>query len=350
MGLFHDKRDHGDINVPEFCFSICDHAHNEAQGVGKEPGLCAAGSAFREFYEGCRLCIVDFQGRPHQDTNLLPRFQEYIDYCVALVGLPPLPPPPSPKLSTTTTTTVPATTTITEDPIMTSVMTITSTSTLSHTTVSLIEASSTTQSASSTIQTSTSTAESQSSPPTTTTFTTKVSTSSCITSTSSLVSTTLSSTATLSSTETAGITIFDTGASATPISTNDSTPERNIHSSNTVMISAVVGSVVGVALLLLLGMAYWSRRVKRAASLSPTLPQLAGRSVLVLNPQGPLQEMGEHHGYNELDVPRVWCELDARSLRSLNRSLRWVMSGARSPGHNSQNRGDTPEISVREGV
>ncbi|KAK4654865.1 hypothetical protein QC762_406790 [Podospora pseudocomata] len=72
----------------------------------------------------------------------------------------------------------------------------------------------------------------------------------------------------------------------------------------------------------------------------------------LLNPQGSLQEMGEHHGYDELDVPRVWYELDARSLRSLNRSLKWAMSGARSPQVNGgQNGGDiAPEVGVREGV
>ncbi|KAK0667523.1 hypothetical protein QBC41DRAFT_137083 [Cercophora samala] len=336
LWLFHDmphEQEHGDIVVPASCFTVCGDAHTEAQIIGNKPELCAAGSAFREFYEGCRYCVVYFQGKLQPGTVILSGFQQYIDYCGTLVGLPTLPPSPSTRPSFMTT----SLSLTTDHSSTTSGITITPTSTLPHT-----SSSSTTELSYSTYWTSTISDGNQSisivSPVTPNTST------SCLSSISSLVSTTPISNTATSSSEVAGTTIFDSSATTTPISTSESTTERSIHTSNTVMVSAVVGSVVGVALLFILGMAYWKRRVKSIALNSSCQPELGGRSVLILNPQGPLQEMAEHHGYNELDVPKIWYELDARSLRSLNRSLRWAMSGARSPGYGSQNRGGTPEV------
>ncbi|KAK4677278.1 hypothetical protein QC764_406790 [Podospora pseudoanserina] len=313
MGLFHDKREDSEIIVPASCFDVCGDARTEAQRTGTKPELCTAGSAFRDLYEACRLCVVYFQGKSQPDTIILPKFQHYIDCCTALVGLPPLPPFPSINTSSTTTRPSPATTYLEHSP--TTLAVITSTSTLPQTTSQGSEPSDISQPIS---------------------IPTPITTTSCL-------SPTLSP------------------APTTPITTNIPPPEKNTpisnNNNNTITITTMISIIVGVLLLFLLGMAYWSRRVKRTALLNPPRQQqqlelLGGRPVLFLNPQGSLQEMGEHHGYDELDVPRVWYELDARSLRSLNRSLKWAMSGARSPrGNDGQNGGDiAPEVGVREGV
>ncbi|KAK4643601.1 hypothetical protein QC761_406790 [Podospora bellae-mahoneyi] len=292
MGLFHDKREDGEIIVPASCFDVCGAARTEAQRTGTKPELCTAGSAFRDLYEACRLCVVYFQGKSQPDTIILPKFQHYIDCCTALVGLPPLPPSPSINTSSTTTRPSPATTYLEHSPTTLAVMT--STSTLPQTTSQDSEPSDISQPIS---------------------IPTPITTTSCLSPTLSLPT--------------------------TPITTNIPTPENNTpisnnnNNNNTTTISTIISIIVGVLLLFLLGMAYWSQKDSTTQS-----------------PLARFKRWGEHHGYDELDVPRVWYELDARSLRSLNRSLKWAMSGARSPrGNGGQNGGDiATEVGVREGV
>ncbi|KAK4190818.1 hypothetical protein QBC35DRAFT_55703 [Podospora australis] len=71
--------------IPSACFSICNNAYLEAQRVGREPELCEAGSAFRDFYDNCNACIdnqVDSDTFLQiREAYLTPRFAEYIAYC-----------------------------------------------------------------------------------------------------------------------------------------------------------------------------------------------------------------------------------------------------------------------------
>ncbi|KAK4194655.1 hypothetical protein QBC40DRAFT_29929 [Triangularia verruculosa] len=344
MDLHHEKRQGNGLNIPAVCFAACDNAYLEAQRVGRQPELCEAGSAFRATYEDCRLCIASNQDKP-RDTGLLPQFQTYIDYCIELVSLPPLPPPPPPRSTSTSTTLIdPTTTSVAAIPTLSStsvtaaVSTILSSVTTHTPTTSHVSRSSST--------TSTLTGNSSG-------FTSQTSTMSPATTPETFSST--SASATIGGTQGTNV---STETSTFPSSTMPP-PERNAGTpDNTVLISAIVGTVVGVGLLILLLMVYWGRRVKKAACHLPSQPQLDGRSILHLNPQGPVQEMHEFHGTTEMDVPRVWYELDTRPLNSLRwmaRAQQSQMSGARSLGSlgENQKRGNgqrTPESRTRNSV
>lgn len=188
-----------------------------------------------------------FQGKSQPDTIILPKFQHYIDCCTALVGLPPLPPSPSINTSSTTTRPSPATTYLEHSPTILAV--ITSTSTLPQTTSQGSEPSDISQPIS---------------------IPTPITTTSCLSPTLSPAPTTPITTS--ESAHRSHLTIL---LMKNKTKTDIPTPEKNTpisnnnNNNNTITISTVISIIVGVLLLFLQGMAYWSRRVKRTALLNP---------------------------------------------------------------------------------
>ncbi|RYP91380.1 hypothetical protein DL770_002520 [Monosporascus sp. CRB-9-2] len=82
--------------VPSACYDRCNNAYLEAQAVGKSSGLCREGSAFRDYYDACELCIddhlVNFQLTARD--YLSPQFAQFLGYCA--VTNPVRPPSSSP--------------------------------------------------------------------------------------------------------------------------------------------------------------------------------------------------------------------------------------------------------------
>ncbi|KKY31403.1 putative glycoprotein x [Diaporthe ampelina] len=56
-GLSLHKRDTVTQTIPAACFEVCNNANLEAQSRGKVASLCASGSAFNNYREGCNNCI-----------------------------------------------------------------------------------------------------------------------------------------------------------------------------------------------------------------------------------------------------------------------------------------------------
>ncbi|RYP06003.1 hypothetical protein DL765_009651 [Monosporascus sp. GIB2] len=85
--------------VPSVCYDRCNNAYLECQAVGKSPGLCREGSAFRDYYDACELCIedhlVNFQITARD--YLSPQFSQFLGYCA--VTNPVRPPSSSPAES-----------------------------------------------------------------------------------------------------------------------------------------------------------------------------------------------------------------------------------------------------------
>lgn len=42
--------------TPAACFDVCNNAMLEQDGKGKGPGLCKSGSAYLNYYKGCKAC------------------------------------------------------------------------------------------------------------------------------------------------------------------------------------------------------------------------------------------------------------------------------------------------------
>lgn len=69
-------------SVPGACYPWCNNCLLEAQGSGKTPALCVAGSAFEVSLAQCEECITAHKG---DDTGsfvqISPQFQQFLDYC-----------------------------------------------------------------------------------------------------------------------------------------------------------------------------------------------------------------------------------------------------------------------------
>ena len=73
--------------------------------MGKTPALCAAGSAFRRYYDGCGACIAS-NGRLDAKAYLANKFSDFLNYCdsprqavstVEKLRETPVPPAPGPS-------------------------------------------------------------------------------------------------------------------------------------------------------------------------------------------------------------------------------------------------------------
>jgi hypothetical protein len=60
-----------------------DAAFLDVQRANKTPGICSPNSSFAVLLTGCSYCISaqTDEGLPEFENNVLPQFQQYLDYC-----------------------------------------------------------------------------------------------------------------------------------------------------------------------------------------------------------------------------------------------------------------------------
>ncbi|EOO03978.1 putative glycoprotein x protein [Phaeoacremonium minimum UCRPA7] len=96
------KRD--DTVVPAVCYDICNDAYLEAQQVGKTAALCADGSPFENYYQGCDSCITANEPQQKLTTKayLQTKFSQFINYCESAPAESQVQPSSTPEAQQTT--------------------------------------------------------------------------------------------------------------------------------------------------------------------------------------------------------------------------------------------------------